>query len=203
MSDNSETETETETESESEFESEKEQEQEHVRSSLELIRKLTASISRKDPLQQSLDYLVGRTFVGNDYTSGKPLHKACVCVICDTLIKGTEPICHLTTNDLVAQSSVLSVKYYNKSTNMQISPNLRSQYKLRDDSLRHLLLSPRSTRTENGYMCCKSCFHHLKACSPCDKPPKFAISNGFAIGSITSEVVEEISDVLAAMIALV
>ena len=166
-----------------------------------MIRKLTASISRKDPLQQSLDYLVGRTFVGNDYTSGKPLHKACVCVICDTLIKGTEPICHLTTNDLVAQSSVLSVKYYNKSTNMQISPNLRSQYKLRDDSLRHLLLSPRSTRTENGYMCCKSCFHHLKACSPRDKPPKFAISNGFAIGSIPSEVVEEISDVLAAMIA--
>ena len=90
-----------ETEPESDYESESERrnlnrerlrEEEHVRSSLELIEQLTSSISRKEPLEKSLEYLVGRTKAGFDRASGKPLHKACVCVICDCFIKGTEPI---------------------------------------------------------------------------------------------------------------
>ena len=162
---------------------------------------MCSSISRKEPLQRSLDYLVGRSHVGNDHSSGKHLHKACVCVVCDTFIKGTEPICYLTSDQLVRKSSVLSVNYYNKTTNKQITPNLREQYKLSDDCLKNLLLSPRSIRTGSGYMCCKPCYKHLRASKQCDKPPKFAISDGFAIGSVPTQVVDEISDVLAAMIA--
>ena len=178
-------------------------EQEHVRSSLELIKELTSSISRKEPLVKTLEYLVDRTYVGPDRVSGKPLHKACVCVICDRFIKGTEPIHHLSSDQLRRQSSVLSVSYYNKETNICITQNLRDQYKLREDCLKNLLLSPRSTKSENGYMCCKQCYTVLNSQKECDSPPKFAISNGFAIGSIPPEVVPEITDVLASMIARV
>ena len=48
-------------------------------------------------------------------------------------------------------------------------------------------------------MCCQSCARAIQ--KKLDKAPKFAISNGFAIGYIPTEIVEEISDILAAMVA--
>ena len=139
-----------------------------------------------------------------------------VCVICDTVIEGTGPVCYLTSEQLVRKSFVLFVDYYNKTSNKQISPspNLQEYYNFSDYCLNNLLLSPRSTRTRSGYTCCKSCYTALRAISCCDKPPKYAISNGLAIGnppkyaisnglaigSCPTQVVDGISDVICLLI---
>ena len=66
------------------------------------IPQLCQSIDRHGPLNLSLE-LINRT-----NTMGKN-HKACVCVVCDCFIIGTEPIYWLTTEQLQMKESYLSV----------------------------------------------------------------------------------------------
>ena len=94
------------------------------------------AISRSGPLHQSLNF-INRTNVKD----GK--HKACVCVICDCFIIGTESICWLTTEQLKLRESFLSVDFLESTTAKKLPTDLRNQYKIEgNDELSNLLLSP-------------------------------------------------------------
>ena len=172
-----------------------------VEASLQIISKLSDSIARKQPLQRSLELLCGKTDDGEDHTTGCKMHKACVCVVCDRLIKGTAPVRYLKKQDLLRNENVLSVTFFNSTTGIPISEMLRNQYKLDDPYLNALLLSPRSGNTYDGYMCCQQCYDVLIKKSIKTKPPKYAISNGNAIGYVPAWVVEEITEILSALVA--
>ena len=81
--------------------------------------------------------------------------------------------------------------------------SLKEQYMVDDSELHHLLLSPRARRKDASYMCCSTCKTSLRSHMVNTAPPRHAIANGFAIGRIPDEVINEggITDVLAAMIA--
>ena len=84
---------------------------------------------------------------------------------------------------------------------------MREQYLMNEDGFEELLLSPRSTRKQmrdgdesTTFTCCSTCSHNLSN-NKVYKPPQFGITNGFLIGYVPKEVVDEIDDVLAASIA--
>ena len=100
------------------------------------IPSLCSSINRSGPLNQSLN-LINRTNVAASK------HKACVCVICDCFIIGTESICWLTTEQLKVRESILSVDFLESTTAKKLPTDLRNQYKIEgNDELSNLLLSP-------------------------------------------------------------
>ena len=168
------------------------------------MSELSDSISRKEPLERALELLTERTYIrhgeyDHDY------HQACVCLICDRIIKGTDEIKFVRKTTILKNEHVLSIDYFNKSTNMAISPALQQQYQINDTDLQHLLLSPRSRRKNDRYICCNSCARFMQK-GKAEKAPKFAIFNGFAIGQIPDSIKnqlgdKEISDILAAMIS--
>ena len=61
---------------------------------------------------------------------------------------------------------------------------LQDQYTIeKKEMLSNLLLSPRSHEREGMFMSCKACYQNIMN-PKCQKPPKFGISNGWAIGQI-------------------
>jgi hypothetical protein len=81
------------------------------------------------------------------------------------------------------------VESYEKFYDTKLKPELRNQYLINDIDLKELLLSPRSRRTRKGYSTCSCCFAAMnskKKSKNC--PPKFAIANGFTIGSFPKEI---------------
>ena len=96
------------------------------------------SISRKNSLDKALKFLT-RTEIARN------MHKACVCVICDTFIVGVEKIYWLSVDQLLSKESYLSVKFVESTTGKIVPIGLRNQYKINNcDRLSHLLLSPRA-----------------------------------------------------------
>ena len=77
---------------------------------------------------------------------------------------------------------------------------LRKQYQIDDNELKELLLSPRATSEGRGYTCCTTCSKNIRD-NKFNKPPRFGLTNGFVIGYVPNDVVDEIDDVLAASIA--
>ena len=129
-------------------------------------------------------------------------HKACVCAICDCFIIGTEPICWLTEEQLKLKESILSVDFLESTTAKKLPADLRNQYKIEgNNELSNMLLSPR-THVENGsYMSCQMCHNHI-AYRDSDRPPKFAISNGWCIGQVPNDIIDgEISEILESSVA--
>jgi hypothetical protein len=114
-------------------------------------------------------------------------HRAHVCVVCDRLIIGLEEVKFIEKETLLESSSKLAVSSYEEYYDgVPMHPELVKQYQVEDCDLKHLLLSPRARVDQKGYECCEMCFGSLR-CSrnkDQDKPPKFAIANGFAIGHI-------------------
>ena len=129
-------------------------------------------------------------------------HKACVCVICDCFIIGVEKICWLSEERLMAKQSYLSVSHLEAIANERIPIALRNQYKIdNNESLSCLFLSPQAHVIDRAYMVYKSCHIHVLYSSE-DKPPKFAISNGWLIGEIPRTIIgSDISDILASSLA--
>ena len=63
-----------------------------------------------------------------------------------------------------------------------------------------LLLSPRAPVVNNYlFMSCEKCYNNVIN-KKTEKPPRFAISNTWAIGYIPSDVIEEVEDILAVMV---
>ena len=176
------------------------------------IPSLCANINRKDTLEKALEFLT-RTKVEEDPSiSPAPLessncsaekHRACVCVICDSFIIGTEEIVWLSKDAIKSKSSYLSTSYYqaNIRRGVPLPPVLRNQYIIEDDDdLKDLLLSPRAHKRGDTFMACTCCSNNIKRSSS-KKPPRFGISNGWVVGYIPSSVVGEVDDLLAAMIS--
>ncbi len=117
----------------------------------------------------------------------KNRHRAHVCVICDCLIIGLEPVKYVDKETLLQHSEKLCVSQYEEYYDgIPLNSELVRQYQVDDFDLKHLLLSPRARIRDEGYECCESCFCSLKSTKKNDsaKPPKFSIANGFAIGHI-------------------
>jgi hypothetical protein len=67
-----------------------------------------------------------------------------------------------------------------------LAPEVRNQYMVNDGNLQELLLSPCSRKNQNGYSTCSCCFSGIQLKMIRNKfPPKFAIANGFVIGSMS------------------
>ena len=85
-------------------------------------------------------------------------------------------------------------------TNKKLPPLLRNQYKVENcERLSSLLLSPRAPKKDNTYMSCETCYNNVRL-EKFKKPPRFAISNAWAIGYIPHDVVGDIDDMLAVMV---
>jgi len=84
-----------------------------------------------------------------------------------------------------------------------INPVLKSQYKVEKEELSHLLLSPRARfRSDlNSYTCCQKCYSSLCEMKRLKKPPKYAISNGFAIGHIPESISHNITPLINNLVA--
>jgi hypothetical protein len=69
--------------------------------------------------------------------------------------------------------------------------------------LAELLLSPRSrfNRVKNEYLCCETCFSILSECKIKKHPPKYVISNGFAIGVLPSHLLKDITPAINNLVA--
>jgi hypothetical protein len=64
-------------------------------------------------------------------------------------------------------------------------PEVRNKYMINDGNLKELLLSPSSRKNQNGYSTCSCCFSGMQPKMIRNKfPLKFAIANGFVIGSM-------------------
>ena len=90
---------------------------------------------------------------------------------------------------MIAKESYLSVSHLEAIAKKRIPTVLRNQYKI-DNSVK-----------DGEYMTCKSCYTHV-AYTKKEKPPKFAISNGWLIGEIPRSIIgNDISDILASSVA--
>ena len=67
---------------------------------------------------------------------------ACVCVVCDTFIIGTEEICWLSKTDLIRFKSLLGSKELEEYMGKSLSTELKEQYSVNDCDLEGLLLFP-------------------------------------------------------------
>lgn len=144
--------------------------------------------------------------------------QARVCVLCDRIIKVSDPLNPIPKERLLQFKDKISVKRYEEHYQRTLKPQLKEQYQVTDEQLHGLLLSPRSRCREDGrYDACCAC-HRSLASEKVKSPPRFSIANGFVIGSIPEvlrflnkegkEVVyrmmeERLTDLLCATIAVV
>ena len=92
------------------------------------IPSLCTSVDRKGSLSKAISYLQRTLVHGSDN-----MHKACVCVACDSFIIGTEKIHYLSTQQIWNKSSYLSVSYLENMSGKTIPALLREQYKIEDN----------------------------------------------------------------------
>ena len=164
---------------------------------LPTVPDLCSTINRDDRLDECLSALTRTQTTGSNY-------KAYVFDICDCIRIGIDKICWLSEAKLQAKQSIISVRFVEERNQKPIPIALRNQYKIfNNETLCNLLLSPRAHVKDGLYVSCKSCHHHI-SWSKSDKPPKFAISNGWMIGKIPRSIIhKDIPDILAYSLARV
>jgi hypothetical protein len=72
-----------------------------------------------------------------------------------------------------------------------------------DERLKDLLLSPRARQRviDGSFMSCNTCFQSLAELKSKKYPPKFAISNGFAIGHMPINIMKEVTPLVNNLLA--
>ena len=158
------------------------------------IPDLVSTVERKQCLSESLNVLTQKTQIKENNN----IHKANVCVLCDCFILGIEKVQYVKPSTILKNKDVLSVDYYNTTTGIPINDTLRNQYCVDDPLLHELLLSPRAHKKGNLYSTCVSCAQAMR--QKLSSAPKYAISNGWAIGQIC-KIFGEIDDVMCASLA--
>ncbi len=114
-------------------------------------------------------------------------HRAIVCIICDHVIIGTEAIHNLTKEQILLHKKRLNVESYEEHYETKLKSEVTKQYEV--DGLKGMLLSPWSRRYSNGCATCSVCNSGMQTSTATKKtPPKFAIANGFVIGSFPREI---------------
>ncbi len=115
------------------------------------------------------------------------LHSSYVCIICDCFIHGTDAVCSLKANEIKAHRQRLSVDAYEKYYKTSLPEELKKQYHV--PGFPGLLLSPRSRRYKGGWVTCPLCRSSMRPSNTSKaNPPKFAIANGFVIGSFPTKI---------------
>ncbi len=110
-----------------------------------------------------------------------------MCIICDHCIIGTEAIHKLTKGQILLHKKRLSVEGYEEYYETKLKSEVTKQYEV--DGLKGMLLSPWSRRYSNRYATCLVCNSGMQTSTATKKTPrKFAIANGFVIGSIPREI---------------
>ena len=143
------------------------------------------------------------------------MHREIVCIICDRFIIGTETIHKLTKADIWTHSGRLGVNSYEEYYHTTLKAKVKKQYQVH--GLQDMLLSPRSRKYVDGYATCSVCYSGMQPQMASKRtPPKFAIANGFVIGSFPKEIKffskechrvirkvedDELTDTLKAMVA--
>jgi SHAQKYF class myb-like DNA-binding protein len=147
------------------------------------IPKLCDSVDIEGPMKEA-QRLICRT--GCD--GSKTTHQANVCVICDRIIQLGAEIHKLSKQRITRFKNQLGVDSYNEHHG-ELHQEVVKQYQVA--GLEGLLLSPRSRRSinpDNGditFEVCSQCLNGMKSADEGrESPPKHAIANGFAIGSI-------------------
>jgi hypothetical protein len=116
-------------------------------------------------------------------------HRTIVCIICDRFIIGTEGLCKLTKDQTSAHSKRLSVKSYENYYETILNPEVKRRYQVNVDGLKHMLLSPWSRKCNEGYATCSCCYNGMQPqMAKREYPPKFAIANGFVLGSFPQKI---------------
>ena len=135
-----------------------------------------------------------------DFQDDVVIHKILVCIVCDCCIIGNEPFFWISRETLKFHENVLSSTYYYRGG---INPILRSQYSVNDEVVSDLLLSPRARKNimDNSYTCCQLCYEELQHLKKRRSPPKYAISNGFAIGHLPEEISKDITPLVNNLVA--
>ncbi len=114
-------------------------------------------------------------------------HRATVCIICDHFIIGTETIHKLTKKDICAHSERLGVKSYEEYYQTTLKAEAKKQYQVQ--GLQDMLFSPRLRKYPDGYPTCFVCYTGMQPQMASKRtPPKFAIANGFVIGSFPQQI---------------
>ena len=107
---------------------------------------------RKKAFHNAINYL-NRTHID------EKCHHACVCVVCDCFIIGTDVIKWLSKEVLKKKESYLSVRYLESVSQKKVPEDLQEQYRIeKKEMLSNLLLSPRSCEKEGMFMSCKACY---------------------------------------------
>jgi hypothetical protein len=163
---------------------------------------ICSSVEKEACVRRCQD-LIRRTLVTEeevDYREGLVIHKSLVCVVCDCSITGRDAFHWISKDVLKANEFVLSYRYHYQDG---INPVLLSQYTLSDRDLTGLLLSPRARRktTDGSYMCCDQCYKPFSVGIRLSKPPKYAISNGFAIGHLPDEYATNLTPLVNNLVA--
>lgn len=127
-------------------------------------------------------------------------HKAIVCVVCDCFITGVDPLHWIPSTTLYYHRNVLSSSYFYSGG---LKTLLKLQYKVDDEMLSELLLSPRARHNVSSkeFSCCDSCYSVLQELKFRKNPPKYAISNGFAIGSLPDSLLKEVTPIINNVLA--
>ncbi len=159
------------------------------------VPKLSDQIDVKGSITRAAEY-INRTSIGNN-----GIHAALVCISCDRFIIGTEKFHWLGKDVILEHQDRLSVRSYEAFHGVQLPEELKEQYAVQ--GLEGLLLSPRARRQLDEFMCCSQCHRAMQKSRLGKAPPKFAIANGFVIGSIPREIIaeEDLSDLISAMIS--
>jgi hypothetical protein len=114
-------------------------------------------------------------------------HRATMCVVCDCFIIGIETIHKLTKEDIHTHSKRLGVKSYEEYYETTLKAEVKKQYQVQ--GLQNMLLSPRLRKYPNGCATCSVCYTGMQPQMASKKTrPKFAIANGFLIGSFPQEI---------------
>ena len=154
------------------------------------IPNLCGTIDRLSAVEKCLKYVTQTKVSGNK-------HKACVCAVCDSFIIGVEDICWLAEEAILGKKEYLSVKFLEQIVGRRMPSALRQQYLLDIPAYSDLLLSPRAHQENGKLMSCLPCYNNVMN-KILVKPPRYAISNGWAIGQLPSSFdAENIEEVLA------
>jgi hypothetical protein len=134
------------------------------------------------------------------YRMDTTTHQSLVCVVCDHFIIGTQVFQWIKAVSLQFHSNILSSSYFYKKG---MNPILKEQYRINHPLLCNFLLSPRARRdiVEDSFMSCQCCYDDLYPCKRKTCPPKFAISNGFAIGCLPEEISRGVTPVVNNLVA--
>jgi hypothetical protein len=148
----------------------------------------------KTELKANEKFEVAPSRPGINFPLAGMCHQANVCVCCDRFITGTSEIKWINKTVLMIHEKRLQ--------DSELSCLLQNCYNVLDPGLQHCLLSPRARVNANDeYTCCTQCSDSLRPHMREKPPPKFAISNKWAIGNMPPEILDLVTEVTGPLIS--